>query len=141
RSSSEPMAERSWNLRALRRPLIGVAVVALLAAVAYVWHLGYVVSRQFEGRRWTLPAQVYAAPLELYVGLPLSAAQLEEELTRLKYRRTSTLTRSGTYQRRGSTLEVWLRAARFADEQRPAQRLIINTRGRSITSLRNAQGE
>ena len=34
----------------------------------------------FEGRRWTLPAQVYAAPLELYAGLPLSLADLEHEL-------------------------------------------------------------
>jgi hypothetical protein len=35
------------------------------------------VTLQFQGRRWTLPAQVYAAPLELYVGAPLSMTRSE----------------------------------------------------------------
>jgi penicillin-binding protein 1B len=43
----------------------------LVAVALYVVYLDLLVTRQFEGRRWTLPAQVYAAPLELYAGLAL----------------------------------------------------------------------
>ena len=58
-----------------QRPLSWPAlVVAVLLIAAYVFYLDRTVTKQFEGRRWTLPAQVYAAPLELYAGLDLSAA-------------------------------------------------------------------
>jgi len=55
----------------------------LLAAVLYGLYLDHLVVKQFEGRRWTLPAQVYAAPLELYAGLPLGLSGVEHELQRL----------------------------------------------------------
>ncbi|MBV8145834.1 MAG: transglycosylase domain-containing protein, partial [Gammaproteobacteria bacterium] len=97
--------------------------------------------KQFEGRRWTLPAQVYAAPLELYAGLPLSSAALEHELQRLHYRRTDRLDRPGTYQVSGERLLVSLRPARFADETRPAERLAIALSGtKGIESLRTEAG-
>ncbi|MBV8307208.1 MAG: transglycosylase domain-containing protein, partial [Gammaproteobacteria bacterium] len=97
--------------------------------------------KQFEGRRWTLPAQVYAAPLELYAGLPLSSAALEHELQRLHYRRTDRLDRPGTYQVSGERLLVSLRPARFADETRPAERLAIALSGtKGIERLRTEAG-
>jgi len=99
------------------------------------------VVKQFEGRRWTLPAQVYAAPLELYPGLPLGLAPLEHELQRLHYRRSDRADRPGTYQVAGEHLEVSLRPARFADETRPAQRLSVTLGGaKGIESLRSAAG-
>ncbi len=107
----------------------------------YALYLDHLVVRQFEGRRWTLPAQVYAAPLELYAGLPLAAAALEHELQRLHYRRTDRADHPGTYHVSGEHLEVSLRPARFADETRPAGRLTITTAGaRGIESLRDAGG-
>ena len=42
-----------------------IAAAAALALAGYLFYLDRLVTRQFEGRRWTLPAQVYAAPLEL----------------------------------------------------------------------------
>ena len=59
---------------------------AIAAAAIYVIRLDRIITHQFEGRRWTLPAQVYAAPLELYAGLPLAGADLEKELRRLARR-------------------------------------------------------
>ena len=123
------------------RLAIACLLLGVLAATAYVVHLDLLVTRQFEGRRWTLPAQVYAAPLELYAGLPLSAADLERELQRLHYRRTTTLDgHPGAYRRTPGRIEVQLRPARFADESRAAALLSIATSERSVASLTDAAG-
>jgi penicillin-binding protein 1B len=127
-----------------RRLFWRIALVVLLAAVgaggAYIVYLDRLVTRQFEGRRWNLPARVYAAPLELYSGLAFSAADIEKELLRLQYRRSHEPARVGEYRRRGTRIEVTLRPARFADEIRPAQSLTISTDARSITALRDTAG-
>jgi penicillin-binding protein 1B len=99
------------------------------------------VTRQFEGRRWTLPAQVYAAPLELYAGLPLSEGELERELQRLEYRRVDRLERPGTYKEQASRIDVALREARFADETRPASILTIATGASGIESVHDSTGK
>jgi len=106
----------------------------------YALYLDRVVVKQFEGRRWTLPAQVYAAPLELYAGAPLTLPALEHELQRLHYRRSDRPDHPGTYQLAGEHVEVALRPARFADETRPAEQLTITTAARSLESLRDEAG-
>lgn len=118
----------------------GVLVIALLAAVLYVAWLDRVVVRQFEGRRWTLPAQVFAAPLELYVGAPLGQSEIEHELQRLRYRAGGDAGQTGTFHVSGSQLSVQLRAARFADESRPAMSLDIRFGPQGIEALRDGGG-
>ena len=99
-----------------------------------------VVTRQFEGRRWTLPARVYAAPLELYAGLALGSPEVVHELERLHYRKVTQLDRPGTYRVNGARIDVALRPARFADEQRDAQLLSIFAGAQGIDSLKDAAG-
>ncbi len=128
----------------IRRLIIGGALLGVAGAVAaaavYVMRLDRMVVTQFEGRRWTLPAQVYAAPLELYVGLPLSGNDVETELRRLAYRPATGDVRTGTYRRVGEEIDVGLRATRFADEARPAGLLSITTQDGAITALRDGTG-
>ncbi|MBS0366651.1 MAG: penicillin-binding protein 1B [Proteobacteria bacterium] len=120
--------------------MLAVLGAIVLGCVWYVAHLSHEVVTQFEGRRWTLPAQVYAAPLELYAGAPLSQAQMEHELQRLHYRQAVRLDRPGGYLVQGSRIEVALRPVRFADEDRPAQVLSIDTGPAALTGLRDAAG-
>jgi penicillin-binding protein 1B len=47
----------------LKRMFVLGALVCAGAAAIYVIYLDRMVTHQFEGRRWTLPAQVFAAPL------------------------------------------------------------------------------
>jgi penicillin-binding protein 1B len=114
--------------------------VAALAAALYALYLDRLVVKQFEGRRWTLPAQVYAAPLELYAGLALTLPEVEHELERLHYRRADRLDRPGTYLLQGEHIAVALRPARFADETRPAELLTITGGEKGIGSLRDSAG-
>ena len=60
--------------------VLGVGLIALLVWILY---LDRIVTQQFEGRRWTLPAQVYAQPTELYVGQSFDADALEDGATGL----------------------------------------------------------
>src|SRR5438128_12569173 len=106
----------SYSRKRMWRTLLAIVGGTALVCAAYVLYLDLLVTHQFEGRRWTLPAQVYAAPLELYAGLALSPAELEGELQRLGYRRTTALDRPGTYRVQGERIDVALRPVRFADE-------------------------
>jgi penicillin-binding protein 1B len=117
-----------------------VLAAAAIAGAAYVLYLDLLVIHQFEGRRWTLPAQVFAAPLELYAGLPLSESDVSHELERLHYRKAAQLDRPGTYRVNGARIDVALRPARFADESRDAQLLSISAGSQGIESLKDAGG-
>jgi penicillin-binding protein 1B len=116
--------------------LLGVIVLAL-----YVIRLDRIVTTQFEGRRWTLPAQVYAAPQELYAGEDLSAPDLEHELQRLQYRRIAQIDQPGSYSRQGDRFQINLRAARFADEARPATVLNVDSNGAGIVAMTDSTGK
>ena len=125
--------------RILKVGMAGMA--ALLVALAlYVVYLDRIVTPQFEGRRWTLPAKVFAQPLELYAGMPLGPDALEVELERLHYLHVADVTRPGTYRRRGGRIELAARKVQFADESREAQLLTITAGASGIESLTDARG-
>jgi penicillin-binding protein 1B len=114
----------------------------VLAAAGTLWlvHLDRVVTREFQGRHWSVPARVYAAPLELYAGAPVAARDLEEELRRVHYRPGDPSAGPGLYRRRGNSFEIRARRVRFIDELREAQLLTITADSSSITGLRQADG-
>jgi penicillin-binding protein 1B len=127
------------------RRRIGVLILACLliaAAVAAIWivHLDGVVTREFQGRLWSVPARVYAAPLELYVGAPVSAGDLEEELHRLHYRVGDPQLGPGVYRRKGNSFDLHARRVRFIDELRDPQLVSISADSNAVTALKSADG-
>lgn len=118
--------------------IVGALVIALLIWTIY---LDRIITAQFEGRRWTLPAQVYAEPLELYAGQSFGADTLEQELKRLGYRRADKAEQPGSYSRRGTRVELVNRRFQFWDALQEPQLLAVVTRGNSIESMRNGRGE
>jgi penicillin-binding protein 1B len=130
---------RSKFLRLSAGFILACLVLAAIAA-AWVVHLDHVVTREFQGRHWSVPARVYAAPLELYVGAQVSASDLEEELRRLHYRPGDPAAGPGVYRRQGSSFDLHTRRVRFIDELRDSQLVSINADSNSITSLKAASG-
>ncbi len=102
--------------RKLQRGFALIALLGLLAAIVLVAVLDRRVTQQFEGRRWTLPARVYAQPLEMYVGQNLSAARFAQELARLGYLGQVPVDRPGSFRRKGDTVDVFVRDFRFSDD-------------------------
>src|SRR5665811_1063292 len=64
---------------------------------SYMGYLDYNVRKQFEGKRWAIPARVYASPVELYAGHAISAGRFEALLKMLHYRKDADLPAEGTY--------------------------------------------
>lgn len=118
--------------------VLGALVIALLVWIIY---LDRIITAQFEGRRWTLPAQVFAEPLELYAGETFGADTLEQELKRLGYRRVDAAEQPGSYSRRGSRIDLVNRRFQFWDALQEPQLLTVIARGNSIESMRNGRNE
>jgi penicillin-binding protein 1B len=70
----------------LRRLLLGTVATAVVALLAWMIWLDARITHQFEGRRWDQPAQVFAEPVELYVGLRLGIGEFIELLGAQGYR-------------------------------------------------------
>lgn len=95
-NSSKPAKKgkgfRWWSL------LWKLALVGLVLGAVGVVYLDARITTHFEGKRWAIPAKVYARPLELYDGLQLADRQLAFELGLLNYRRVwSAKLEPGTY--------------------------------------------
>ena len=73
--------------KAKKKWLLYSALAGLLLAAACILYLDFTVRARFEGKRFALPARVYARPLDLFPGLKLSPAELtRRELALLDYR-------------------------------------------------------
>lgn len=107
-------------MRRLRLVLVGFLLGIIIVAGAVVWHLDTAISSAFEGRRWDVPAHVYAQPLELYAGRSLTADALENALRQLGYRKQRRADAPGTYARSRSAVELVTRSFRFWDGEAPA---------------------
>jgi penicillin-binding protein 1B len=81
----------------------------------YLGVLDYNVRKQFEGKRWAIPARVYASPVELYAGFGMNAGQFENLLKTLYYRQDSNLSAEGTYVKKGSQITVKTHPFNFWD--------------------------
>jgi len=125
---------RRW-LRWMLLLLFGVG----LAGSLYGLYLDQLVRVKFEGKRWAVPARVFARPLELYAGASLSADRFVEELGRLGYRKVRHPNTPGAYSRARERFLVRTRDFRFWDQQAPSQYLELRFNGSGISELRDAK--
>jgi len=106
----------------------------------YGVHLDRVVRVKFEGKRWALPARVYARPLELYVGRTLSVETLQGELDHLGYRQVETPVKPGTFARDKAHFVIRTRPFRFWDGEESERTLGLTIAEGRIAALTNAAG-
>lgn len=121
--------------------LMVFAVVGFLF-FSYLGYLDYNVREQFEGKRWAIPARVYASPLELYAGYALTADKFEALLTMLNYRQDAKLSADGTYFKDGLQVRVKTRDFAFWDQHQPSmlmQLSFIETGIEKIIDLTKAE--
>jgi penicillin-binding protein 1B len=123
------------------RAAAAFCIVGTLGALAYVGWVAWTVGQEFEGRHWDLPAQVYAAPLELYTGRVLAQEDLVAELKRLGYREDPRLPHPGTYRFGLGRMEIATRGFTYAGDSEPERLIALSFAGSRITGLRDAGGE
>ncbi len=122
----------------------GLGVVTLIALL-WVLYLNHVVQDKFEGKKWSVPARVYARPLELYQGLALTSELFEQELLAIGYRPVERVSGPGQYarQRSGgtSTYQVYSRGFEFWDQHESARRFELSLASGRVSALRDASGD
>lgn len=101
----------------------------------YTLYLDSIIKEKFEGRRWAIPAKVYARSLEIYPGVKMTASQLEKELQLAGYRRDKQSSTQGSYSRNGQLIEIVTRQFKFPDGEAASQKLRIRFNRSSITSV------
>jgi len=122
---------------------LGALVVGSLLSVTvagYLFHLDRTITGTFEGRRWSVPAVIYAQPLELFPGSALSLADVTGELDRLGYEARANVAAPGTYKRHDRRLQIHLRAFRFMESNRESQRIELAFAAGSIDDVRDRSG-
>ena len=124
-----------WLLAAL---VLSLSLGGVLLS-GYLIKLDQDIRNRFAGARWALPAQVFAAPLELYPSLALHAGQLHAELDRLGYRAATALEGPGTYVASAKETAIATRAFQFWDGAQPALQLAVATDKTRITAVRDLE--
>jgi penicillin-binding protein 1B len=124
-----------------RRLLVFGGLAAILLFGIWLVYLDAKVRAEFDGKKWALPAKVYARPLTIYPGKSLSAEQLRAELHWADYTRSSGAHRVGSYDERGERWFIYRRAFPFWDGAEATRRLIIRIHDGHITELADEQGD
>ena len=109
--------------------------IALLAAFAV--YLDAVVTRQFDGKKWAIPAKVYASPVELYQGKLVAPSELQSQLKRQGYQPVRIVSRPGTFSREGNNFVIHSRGFHFPDGSEPPVLARVSFSGNTISSLTN----
>ncbi|PHS26799.1 MAG: penicillin-binding protein 1B [Methylophaga sp.] len=120
--------------------LLKLMLVAVILMGLGLIYLDNQVRQKFEGKRWALPAKVYARPLELYVGRPLSIAELKIELRGLGYQFVKKVTQLGQAEFSSTKAIISSRGFKFADGVEHAQKLILEFSGEMLSGLSDHRG-
>ncbi|UAW97945.1 penicillin-binding protein 1B [Halopseudomonas nanhaiensis] len=115
--------------------LIKLGLVALVLFAGLVIYLDAVVQEKFSGKRWAVPAKVFARPLELYAGQSLSREDFVTELKALGYRSVSSVRAPGQMAVGSGRVDVHTRGFHFYEGAEPARYLNVRFNGRKIASL------
>ncbi len=118
------------------------AVVGLLAVTLYMIYLDSKVTRQFEGNKWQLPAQVYARAMRFHPGQYLSEQEVLWELKQLNYSEVNRLKKTGqyTFNKARRELTIYRRAFEFPDVPESEARFTLYFKGTKLTQIRDERG-
>jgi penicillin-binding protein 1B len=106
----------------------------------WLWWLDREVRQSFAALEHREPTRVFARPLRLAPGLPLSPETLMLELEAARFSQEPNAPRPGTFDRDGSRFLIHRRAFADSEGERPAQRFGVRLGERRVADLRDASG-
>ncbi|MFT6790898.1 MAG: penicillin-binding protein 1B, partial [Cellvibrionaceae bacterium] len=115
--------------------ILRLGLVLILIFIAWAAYLDLQVRQKFDGKKWAIPARVFAQPLEIYEGLSLSPSFLEEALKSLGYKPVLQLQGPGQFTRRGPHYQVFTKGFSFWDKQQPPETYELTLEEGLVTSL------
>ena len=143
-TKSRSSRSRSKRRSAASRPWLGwlikLSIVALVLLAGVAVYLDAVVQEKFSGKRWTIPATVYARPLELFVGQKLDKDDFLTEVDALGYRREKSVNGPGTVSVASNAVEMHTRGFRFYEGAEESQRIRVRFSGDFVAGLARMDG-
>ncbi len=121
----------------IRNLFLLLVVVAAFMLFSYLGYLDFNVRKQFEGKRWAVPARVYASPVELYAGHAMTADKLEVLLKMLHYRNDSTLAAEGSYFKNGTQVTLKTRDFVFWDQHQASVAMQLSFSAAGIVAMKD----
>ena len=117
-----------------------VGLLALVAGVFYGAWLDVQVRTLFEGRRWAVPAVLFARALDVYPGVNLTPAEFQRELEASGFTVSKRLERPGTFFRTANEVTLRSRPFQFWDGTEPARKLRVGFNQAGVSAIRDANG-
>ena len=114
----------------LKLTIVGVVILGVVMA-----YLDAQVRTKFEGKRWALPAKVFARPLELYPGLSLKPEHLIQELEQIGYQRVPNVQSPGQYSINGNEMDIYRRYVQLWDGDESAARIHLRFDSSMVNGL------
>ncbi len=123
----------------IRFAVWAVGLSLLGGAALFLW-ADHIVREKFYNRLWDIPVHIYGSSFEIYPGLNISAALLEERLLALGYRRVGAVRGIGEFNSTGGAIELITRPFEFWDGPQPARAVRVEFSNGQVHSVtdRNA---
>lgn len=121
--------------RFIKKIIVLSLIFGTIILSVYTLYLNNIIKDQFEGRRWSIPAKVYARSLELYPGLKITVKQFEKELKLSGYRKDKHPSTQGSFSRNGQRIEVVTRHFNFSDGTEVSHKLRIQFSSTGVSSI------
>lgn len=115
--------------------VFGIAIAALYAfKLEKQYHLD---DQNLDGALWSMPARVFARPLEIFVGKVMTPEYLVQELTLLEYQKTKNPIKPEQYYHQGDTVIYYAPEFRFWDQARAPRKIQVTFADGKISKVEN----
>lgn len=119
----------------IKRLMIQLSVILVCLFLSYCVVLNFQIKKEFEGKRWSVPARVYAQPIELYVGRKYKQDLLVSSLKNATYQAVKELSGPGQFRVYAGHIEVYLREFHYWDAIEPAIKVRIKINNQRISQI------
>ena len=104
----------------------------------YMLYLDSQVRTRFDDLSWDLPSRVYARPLELKAGVPMSVEALSMELAAARYVVGGGAKVAGSFVRDGAQFTIATRAFADADGRESSRRVVVTLASNTVSAVTDA---
>ncbi len=132
-TKSQQNKRRSKLIKSRLAIIGGLTALLILSALIYLAYLDTHIRHKFEGKRWSLPARVYARPLSLFPGADINKQDLVQELKFLNYRQGQNA--PGTYKTVGNVVMLDTRGFTYWDAEEPPRALHVTFNQHGISEI------
>lgn len=109
--------------------------LVLLAGVALFLWVDHTVQQKFDKRLWDIPVHIYASSFEIYPGLPITTALLENRLFGLGYRHVPGVRDMGEFSVTENAVDLVTRPFEFWDGPQPTRAVRVQFAGGQVQSV------